>query len=95
MHHIYTTRKWKHRHNDPVWDYRQKTQNVSTHEKPQISEEDIVELMTCENLDESLDNLSSSEDGQLTLLNEIIKKLQKNCKNFKVKKCDTKGIVHG
>ena len=24
--------KWKHRHYDLVWDYRQKSQNVSTHE---------------------------------------------------------------
>ena len=85
MQHIYITRKWKHRHYNPVWDYRQKSQNVSMHEKSQISEEDIVEPMTYENLDESLENLNSSEDGQLMLLNEIIRKLQKNCKTSKWK----------
>ena len=44
MHHIYTTRKWKHRHYDTVWDYRQKSQNVSTHEKPEYLKKVLLNL---------------------------------------------------
>ena len=77
MHHIYTTRKLKHRHYDPVWDFRQKSQNISANEKPVVSEEEIVELLTSENLDESMEDLNMSEDEQRTFLNEIIEKLAK------------------
>ena len=77
MHHIYTTWKWKHKHYDPVWDFRQKSRNISANEKPVVSEEEIVELFTCENLDESMEDLNTSEEGQRTFLNEIIEKLAK------------------
>ena len=55
MHAIYTTKKWKHRHYDPVWDFRQKSQNISANEKPVVSENEIVELLTCKNLDELME----------------------------------------
>ena len=50
MHHIYTTRKWQHRHYDHIWDFQQKSKNVYGNEKPVVSEKAIVELLTCENL---------------------------------------------
>ena len=77
MHHIYTTRKWKHRHYDPVWDFRQKSQNISANEMPVVSEEEIVELLICENLNESMEDLNMFKDGQRTFLNGIIEKLEK------------------
>ena len=42
-----------------------------------MSEEDIVQLLTCENLDELMEDLNTSEDGQLTFLNDIIENLGK------------------
>ena len=75
IHHIYTTRRWQHRYYDPIWDFRQKSENVRGNQKPIVSEEAIVELLTCENLEESFDDLNTSEDGQKTFLNEILSKL--------------------
>ena len=48
-----------------------------------MSEEEIVELLTFENLDDSTEDLNTSEDGQRTFLNEIIDKLIKCGRNLK------------
>ena len=67
----------EHRHYDPVWNFGQKSQKLVGIDKPCISEEEIVELLTCENLNESTEDLNTSEDGQRTFLNEIIEKVMK------------------
>ena len=45
-----------------------------------MSEEEIVELLTCENLDDSTEDLNKSENGQRTFLNDKLMKCGRNVK---------------
>ena len=50
-----------------------------------MSENEIVELLTCENFDDSTEDLNTSEDGIRIFLNEILDKLIKCGRNVKWK----------
>ena len=51
---IYTTKRWEHRIYDPIWDYKQLTQDRKG-QKKNITEEEILELIACEDFPDPYD----------------------------------------
>ena len=78
-HCIYTTKQWRHRSYDPVWDYGQVQRNNTNETQNEVSSEEILELVACEDFNENISDEAvdtSMEPNRETLLMCILHKLR-------------------
>ena len=78
-HCIYTTKWWRHRFYDPVWDYGQVQCNNTNDTQNEVSSEEILELVACEDFNENISDeavVTSMEPNRETLLMCILHKLR-------------------
>ena len=74
-HCIYTTKWWKHKSYDPVWDYGQVQSNNASNEDD-LTGNDVLELIACKDLPDININLIEDPIQSEGLLTSILQKLR-------------------